>query len=90
VANLDESGFEKETLRDYGYAIEAHVVWIHLIGKPKGEPTSLGQFLAGFYSIGLFEFNVNANVFYGWVVQCLLPPALPSNSVVVMDKCLFS
>jgi hypothetical protein len=38
--------------------------------------------------IGLFEFNVNANVFHGWVVQCLLP-ALPSNSVVVMDNASF-
>ena len=38
--------------------------------------------------IGLFDFNVNANVFHGWVVQCLLP-ALPSNSVVVMDNASF-
>jgi transposase len=38
--------------------------------------------------IGLFDFNVNANVFYGWVVQCLLP-TLPSNSVIVMDNATF-
>lgn len=38
--------------------------------------------------IGLFEFNGNANVFYGWVVQCLLP-ALPPNGVIVMDNASF-
>jgi transposase len=38
--------------------------------------------------IGLFDFNVNANVFHGWVVQRLLP-ALPSKSVVVMDNASF-
>ncbi|MFI3188071.1 hypothetical protein BCS42_00700 [Crenothrix sp. D3] len=49
IVYLDEIGFKKETLRAYGYAIEAHAVWIRLIGKPRGEPMSLGLFFSGSY-----------------------------------------
>jgi hypothetical protein len=54
IVYLDESGFEKETLRSYGYAIEAHAVWIRLIGKPRGEPMSLERVLRDF--IGNWSF----------------------------------
>jgi hypothetical protein len=48
IVYLDESGFEKETLRAYGYAIEAPAVWIRLIGKLKDEPMSLERVLRDF------------------------------------------
>jgi transposase len=89
VVYLDESGFEKETLRDYGYAkIGARCVdsfdW-----QAKERTNVIGAIFCGILlGIGLFDFNVNANVFHGWVVQCLLA-ALPSNSVIVMDNATF-
>jgi hypothetical protein len=54
IVYLDESGFEKETLRSYGYAIEAYAVWIRLIGKLKGEPHVIGACFAGFYWKSVF------------------------------------
>jgi hypothetical protein len=82
IVYLDESGFEEETLRHYGYAkIGARCVdsfdW-----QAKERTNVIGAIFCGILvEICLFDFNVN--VFHGWVVQCLLP-ALPSNSVVVM------
>ncbi|UEC26874.1 transposase [Psychrobacter sanguinis] len=40
------------------------------------------------FAIGLYDCNVNADVFYSWVTQLLLPN-LPKNSVVVMDNATF-
>ena len=39
-------------------------------------------------TVGLFKTNVNANIFYQWTMQDLLPK-LPSASVVVMDNASF-
>jgi hypothetical protein len=64
IVYLDESGFEKETLRAYGYAIEAHVVWIRLIGKLRGEPMSLGLFFAGFYWESVFLISMSMPMFF--------------------------
>lgn len=39
-------------------------------------------------TVGLFEANINADVFHGWATQDLLPK-LPSHSVVVTDNAAF-
>ena len=39
-------------------------------------------------TVALFNANVNADVFTGWVYQDLLPK-LPKNSVIVMDNATF-
>ncbi len=89
IVYLDESGFEEDTLRDYGYAKIGIRCVDSFNWQAKGRTNVIGAILGGILvGIGLFEFNVNANVFHGWVVQCLLP-ALPSNSVVVMDNASF-
>jgi transposase len=36
----------------------------------------------------LFQFNIDANTFYSWVVQDLLPK-VPKGSVIVMDNASF-
>jgi crotonobetainyl-CoA:carnitine CoA-transferase CaiB-like acyl-CoA transferase len=64
IVYLDESGFEKETLRAYGYAIEAHAVWMRLIGKPRDEPMSLGLFFAGFYWASVFLISMSMRMFF--------------------------
>lgn len=89
IVYLDESGFEKEALRDYGYAKTGTRCVGSFDWQAKGRTNVIGAVLGGILlAVGLFEFNVNANVFHGWVVQCLLP-ALPPNSVVVMDNASF-
>jgi transposase len=40
------------------------------------------------FNICLFDGNINANVFYSWVNRQLLP-ALPAESVIVMDIASF-
>ncbi len=39
-------------------------------------------------TVGLFQANVNADIFTAWVKQDLLPQ-LPENSVIVMDNATF-
>ncbi|WP_430357994.1 hypothetical protein [Symbiopectobacterium sp. RP] len=40
------------------------------------------------FAIGLFDININSDVFYSWVTQVLIP-VLPKNSVIVMDNATF-
>jgi hypothetical protein len=89
IVYLDESGFAKETLRHYGYATVGTRCMDSFDWQAKGRTNVIGAIFAGILlGVGLFDFNVNAHVFYGWGVQCLLP-VLPSNSVVVMDNATF-
>ena len=41
-----------------------------------------------FLALGLFQGNINADVFYGWLTQALLP-ILPAQTVIVMDNASF-
>ena len=89
IVYLDESGFEKETLRAYGYAKVGVRCADVFDWQAKGRTNVIGAIFGSILlGMGLFEFNINADVFHGWVIQCLLP-ALPSNSVVVMDNASF-
>ncbi len=38
--------------------------------------------------VSLFDVNINANIFYAWVVKDLLPK-LPENAVLVVDGASF-
>ncbi|CAA2929966.1 hypothetical protein ARSQ2_01079 [Arsenophonus endosymbiont of Bemisia tabaci Q2] len=40
------------------------------------------------FAIGLFDININSDVFYAWVTQVLIP-VLPKNSVIMMDDATF-
>ena len=55
----------------------------------KGRTNVIGALLSGLLlTVALFDFNMNADIFHGWVVQCLLP-CVPENSVIVMDNASF-
>ncbi|CAA2930683.1 hypothetical protein ARSQ2_01819 [Arsenophonus endosymbiont of Bemisia tabaci Q2] len=41
------------------------------------------------FAIGLFDININSDVFYAWVVTQVLIPVLPKNSVMMMDNATF-
>jgi transposase len=89
IVYLDESGFAKESLRTHGYAkIGTRCCGTH-DWQAKGRTNVIGALLAGLLlTVTLFDFNINADIFHGWVVQCLLP-CVPKNSVIVMDNASF-
>ena len=82
---MDESGFEAETIRPYGYAP---------IGKPcidsynwQGEKRTnvIGALYEKMlFALDYFEQNINDHVFYDWCKHTLMP-SLKTKCVIVMD-----
>ncbi len=61
----------------------------NMIGTRKNVPMSSGALLASCQlTATLFTDSVNADVFFAWLSQDLLPK-LPPNSVIVMDNAAF-
>ena len=57
--------------------------------QAKGRINAIGAIIDfDFVTVSLFEGNVNADVFYAWMTQDLLPK-LPEKSVIVMDNASF-
>lgn len=55
----------------------------------KGRTNAIGALIdKALLTVALFNVNINADVFTGWVEQDLLPK-LPKNSVIVMDNATF-
>jgi transposase len=75
--------------RQHGYAAVGKRCYGSSDWHAKGRTNVIGA-LAGklLLTIALFTTNVNANIFYQWTVQDLLP-TLPPASVVVMDNATF-
>ena len=89
IVYLDESGFAHDAPRTHGYAPigqRCHGThdW-HAKGRINAMGALIGKLLV---TVGLFEVNINADVFHGWAMQDLLPK-LPLHSVVVMDNATF-
>ena len=89
IIYLDESGFADDMPRRNGYA----PIGTRCVGKhnwhARGRINVIGAFLVScLLTASLFTGAINANTFYAWVAQDLLPQ-LPSNSVVVMNNAAF-
>ena len=55
----------------------------------KGRTNVIGALLNGLLvTVALFALNVDANTFFAWMTQDLLPK-VPKNSVIVMDNAAF-
>ncbi len=86
---MDESGFERETIRSHGYAP---------IGKPcidryNWQASRRTNVIGALYEKMLFaleyvETNINSNIFYDWCKFSLIP-SLKTKSVIVMDNARF-
>jgi len=86
---IDESGFAHDMPRRHGYAPagqRCHGVhnW-HARGRTNAIGALIGKELL---TVGLFDVNVDADVFTGWARQDLLPK-LPPASVIGMDNATF-
>lgn len=89
IVYIDESGFAHDMPRNKGYA----PIGKRCVGKhdwhAKGRTNVIGALLAScLLTVSLFTGSINANVFFAWVEQDLLPK-LPPNCIVVMDNATF-
>jgi len=86
---MDESGFEAESIRPYGYAP---------IGKPcidsynwqaKKRTNVIGALYEKMlFALDYFEQNINSTIFYHWCKHTLMP-SLKRKCVIVMDNARF-
>jgi len=89
IVYIDESGSAYELPRTHGYA----PIGKRCLGKhdwhAHGRTNVIGALLASvLLTAALFTGSVNADVFFAWLAQDLLPK-LPTNSVIVMDNASF-
>jgi len=75
--------------RQRGYALAGQRCYGLSDWHAKGRTNVIGALIGKLLlTVGLFKTNVNADIFYQWTVQDLLPK-LPPASVVVMDNASF-
>ena len=89
IVYSDESGFEHDMPRRYGYSLKGTPCYGTHDWHAKGRINVIGA-LSGknLLTVCLFEGTINADVFYAWVTQDLLPQ-LPPHSVFVLDNATF-
>ncbi|MGG2143191.1 IS630 family transposase [Symbiopectobacterium sp. RP] len=89
IVFIDESGFPHDTPRTHGYSPKGQRCFGLKNGGAKGRTNVIGALLGTtLFAIGLFDININSDVFYSWVTQVLIP-VLPKNRVIVMDNATF-
>jgi len=75
--------------RTHGYARLGKRCYDTYDWHAKGRLNAIGAIIDNdFVTLSLFSGNINADVFYAWLVQDLLPK-LPKGSVIVMDNATF-
>ena len=89
IVYLDESGFAHDMPRTHGYAprgqrCDGSHDW-HARERTNAIGALLGQHLL---TVSLFETYVNADLFYAWLCQDLIPK-LPPECIIVMDNATF-
>ncbi len=89
IAYVDESGFEQSMPRTHGYSLVGVRCHDTHDWHAKGRINAIGAII-GFtlVTVCLFEGSINADTFYAWLTQDLLPK-LPDNAVIVMDNATF-
>ena len=89
IIPLDESGFSHSMPRTHGYApIGQRCYGKHDWGA-KGRTNVIAAMLEHvLIAVTLFTCNINADIFYTWLQEALLP-IIPSGSVLVMDNAAF-
>ncbi|CAA2930127.1 transposase [Arsenophonus endosymbiont of Bemisia tabaci] len=89
IVFIDEIGFSHDIPRTHGYFPKGQ----RCVGRKncgaKGRTNVIGALLGTMlFAIGLFDININSDVFYAWVTQVLIL-VLPKNSVIMMDNATF-
>ena len=86
---IDESGFAYDMPRTHGYALKGAKCYGKRDWNAKGRTNVIGALIRGMLlTVILYEGNINADVFYKWTVDSLLPQ-LPHACILVMDNASF-
>lgn len=89
IIYIDESGFAHDMPRRHGYAPVGKRCFGNQDWHAKGRTNVIGALLFGvLLTVSLFHFNINADVFYAWITQDLLPK-IKQPSVIVLDNASF-
>lgn len=86
---IDESGFAHDMPRTHGYALTGARCYGTQDWHASGRTNVIGALIGkALLTVGVFKTNINADAFYEWTVQDLIPK-LPAHAVVVMDNATF-
>ncbi|WP_440863923.1 IS630 family transposase [Symbiopectobacterium purcellii] len=89
IVFIYESGFSHDAPRTHGYSPKGQRCFGLKNWGARGRTNVIGALLGTtLFAIGLFDININSDVFYAWVTQVLIP-VLPKNSVIMMDNATF-
>lgn len=89
IVYLDESGFTHDAPRTHGYAPRGERCCGSRDWHARGRQNAIGALVGSvLLTVCLFDGTVNADVFYAWLMQDLLPKTPPA-SVIVMDNATF-
>jgi transposase len=89
IVYIDESGFAHDMPRTHGYAPVGARCHGTRDWHARGRTNVIGALIEkALLTVGLFQNNIDADTFYGWVEQDLLPK-LPPCSVIAMDNATF-
>lgn len=86
---MDESGFEADTIRPYGYA----PIGTPCINRYNWQSIKSTNIIGAFYEkmlfvLGYFEQNINSHIFYDWCKNTLVL-RLKTKCIIVMDNASF-
>ena len=86
---MDESGFSLDAPREKGYSQRGEKCYASKDWHTRGRINAIGA-ITNFrlFNVCLFESNINADIFYAWITQGLLPNT-PKNAVIVLDNATF-
>lgn len=89
IIYLDESGFAVDAPRAKGYSPKGEKCYASKDWHARGRVNVIGA-IRDFklFNVGLFQCNIDSDVFYAWLTQELLPN-IPKNSVIVLDNATF-
>ena len=89
IVYLDESGFAMDAPRTSGYSLKGKRCYASKDWHARGRVNAIGAIVDfNLFNVCLFDCYINADVFYAWLTQELLPNT-PSNSVIVLDNATF-
>ena len=86
---MDESGFEKEVLRAFGYSPQGLPCIDKYNWQQKNKTNVIGAlYLKTLFAVDSFQHNVNWKVVYNWFKETLIPK-LNRKRIIVMDNASF-
>ena len=89
VVYIDESGFANDMPRTHGYSKKGRRCYGTHDWHSRGRVNVIGAICNFvFVTVCMFETSINADIFYSWIKQDLLPK-IKKGSVVVMDNAPF-